>query len=264
MDFLKRELAPLSAEAWKEIDERAKSVLGTHLTARKVVSVVGPLGWDENAVNDGRLNILEDKKDEVQIGIYQVHPLIEARMSFELDRWEMDNITRGARDADLDSLDDCMRRMALFEEKTIFRGHEKGGIEGLLPSAERDPLSLGKENVEIMQSLSKAVLLLNEAFQESPFTLVVGEEAWRRLHEDCMGYPLRKRVGDLIGGEILYSQGIEGGVLVPHDHEDLELTIGGDFSIGYVSHDSRTVRLFATESFLFRVIDPSIVIPFSV
>ena len=47
---------------------------------------------------------------------------------------------------------------------------------------------------------------------------------------------------------------------MPFDHEDLELTIGRDFSIGYQSNDAQSVRFFATESFTFRVLDPSIIV----
>ena len=40
MDFFKRQLAPLSSEAWEEINDRAKRVLKSYLSARKVVNVV--------------------------------------------------------------------------------------------------------------------------------------------------------------------------------------------------------------------------------
>ena len=49
-------------------------------------------------------------------------------------------------------------------------------------------------------------------------------------------------------------------LLVPYDHEDLELTIGQDLSIGYQYNDNKKVRFFITESFTFRVLDPSIII----
>ncbi len=45
MDMLKRNLAPISAEAWEEIDEQAAAVLKTHLSARRAVNVQGPMGW---------------------------------------------------------------------------------------------------------------------------------------------------------------------------------------------------------------------------
>ncbi len=264
MDFLKRDLAPLSAEAWEEIDTRAVEVLRTHLTARRAVHVKGPLGWERNVVGEGRLTVLEEPKGGVHTGIYKVRPLVETRANFDLDRWEMDDITRGARDPDLDSLEDAMKKMALFEERTIYKGYEKGCIEGLLSSSEQEPISFGTNHESIMDAVSKAALTLRETFQEGPFTLLAGVTAWTRLHDQSPGYPLPRRVADLIGGKILYSAALENALLIPHEHEDLELTIGGDFSIGYVSHDSKKIRLFAAESFTFRVVDPSLVVPFEV
>ena len=46
MDILKRELAPLTDEAWDEIESKAKEVLENHLSARKAVHVKGPLVWN--------------------------------------------------------------------------------------------------------------------------------------------------------------------------------------------------------------------------
>ena len=37
---------------------------------------------------------------------------------------------------------------------------------------------------------------------------------------------------------------------------DFELTVGQDFSIGYLSHDAETVQLYLEESFTFQVIEP--------
>ena len=263
MDLLKRELAPLAQEAWNEIDERAVDVLKTHLSARKVVRVEGPKGWDYTSITEGRLNLLETgDKDIVKTGQYQVKPLVETRTSFSLSRWEMDNVLRGARDVKLDALEKAMEEMALFEEKAVYNSYVKGGIKGLFESAEVDPISFGENGGDIMAGLSKAVLLMKEAYQEGPFTLVVGEEGWKRVNTEMQGYPLMKRVKDIIGGNVIFSSVVKDAVLVPYNHEDLELVIGGDFSIGYESHDAENVNLFVAASFTFRVLDPSIIVPF--
>jgi uncharacterized linocin/CFP29 family protein len=63
--------------------------------------------------------------------------------------------------------------------------------------------------------------------------------------------------------EVIYSHVVDGAFLVPFDHEDLEMTIGRDFSIGYQDNDNKKVRFFITESFTFRVLDPDIIIEFN-
>ena len=54
MNNLKRELAPLSAAAWHEVDAEAARVLKLKLAGRKLVDFEGPLGPAGAAVNTGR------------------------------------------------------------------------------------------------------------------------------------------------------------------------------------------------------------------
>ncbi len=265
MNILKREIAPIPQEGWSEIDERAAMVLKTHLSARKVVHVKGPFGWDYTVVPEGRLALLEEeKKERVRSGLYNVKPLLETRVGFRLDRWELDNLVRGARDIDLDPLDEAVKKIALFEENAVYNGYAGANIKGLFQSSEQAPLPFGKEGGQVMQALSKAVLLMQEAHQSAPFSLVAGEKAWKLVNSEVQGYPLINRIKNLIGGQVLYSSAIQGAVLVPQDHEDLELSVGGDFSIGYEYHDAKMVQLFVSESFTFRILDPAIIIPFTI
>ena len=81
MDMFKRNLAPISNRAWSEIEERAKLVLLSRLSARKVVSVNGPHGLDYTVLSEGRLSLVDDKS-AVKVGIYNVLPLTEARVRF--------------------------------------------------------------------------------------------------------------------------------------------------------------------------------------
>ncbi|MDZ7581298.1 MAG: family 1 encapsulin nanocompartment shell protein [Deltaproteobacteria bacterium] len=57
MDFLKRELAPVPAEAWIEIDAQAARSLKALLSARKVVDLTGPMGTNFPGVPEGTLGV---------------------------------------------------------------------------------------------------------------------------------------------------------------------------------------------------------------
>lgn len=262
MDILKRQMAPLSGDAWHEIDQRASEALKTNLSARRVVKVNGPKGLNYTVIPEGRLTLLDNKEGEVKTGLFQVKPLVETRISFELDRWEMDNIARGSRDIDLGNLEEAARKAALFEENAVYNGYEPAGIVGLNQIAKHKPIPFGSDSASILEGLSKGILKLKEAFIDPPLTLVVGEEGWHRVNRELHGYPLAKRIESLIGGKILYTPVIDGALLLPYDNEDLELTLGLDFSIGYETHDSQKVRLFIAESFTFRVLNPDIVTPY--
>ncbi len=260
--MLYRDLAPISEEAWKEIDERASEVLKTYLSGRRVVKVTGPKGWDYNVITEGRLENLVDE-EKLCYGTYQALPLVEARAEFEMDRWELDNLNRGAKDVDYTPLEDAVKEIALFEENAIYNGLKKAYIEGIIPSAEGESITFGKDSVSVMNAISEGILRLKATYTEGPYTLIVGKDIYKIINSQDPSYPLEEKIKDLIGGDIIFSFAIDGAVLVPYDHDDLEFVIGNDFSIGYQSKDRKKVRLFITESFTFRVLDPVIIVKYN-
>ncbi|OHD63443.1 MAG: bacteriocin, partial [Spirochaetes bacterium GWF2_52_7] len=225
MDILKKELAPLSTRVWEEIESRAAEILRSRLSARKVVRVDGPKGWNFTAVPEGRLDLVDDTGD-VKAGVYRVAPLSEARVRFSLNRWEMDNLNRGAKDIDLHSLDAAVEKIADFEEKAIYHGFKAGGIVGLSEAAAHKPVVFGKDGSSIMESVSVALITLRASHAQGPCTLVVGTKAWMALNKEIQGIPLVERIERLIGGSVVHSLAIDGAFLLPYDNENLELTVG--------------------------------------
>lgn len=259
--MLYRDISPVTEKTWEEIDEAATDVLKSYLSARKVVHVVGPKGLDYNAISEGRLVNLQES-DGVYFGNYQVTPLTETRVEFEMDRWELDNIERGAKDIDYEPLEKAMEKIALFEEKAIFEGLDKAIIDGLDGEKSGKALKFGSKGNEIMDSITQGILKLRKAYAGAPYTLVVSPEAYKIILSVETGYPLFNKIENLIGGKIELSQAIEGAYLLPYDNEDLELTIGRDFSIGYQNHTNTKVKFFVKESFIFRVLDEDIIVKY--
>src|SRR5687768_14941541 len=129
MDLLKRELAPITSEAWQQIDEEAKRVLQLHLAGRKLVDFSGPHGWQLGGVNTGRLDHIEKAPVEnVGHAIRRVRPLVELRSPITLQILELDYAARGARDLDLDPVIETAERVAHAEDTAVFHGFKPGGI----------------------------------------------------------------------------------------------------------------------------------------
>jgi uncharacterized linocin/CFP29 family protein len=257
MDFLKRQLAPLTDEAWAEINDEAKRVLCTHLSARRVVDVEGPHGLDFAAVGIGRLDVPKQPKDApVQFGIHNVQPLVEVRAEFEVGQWELDNIARGAADVDLADLHRAAGEMAAFEERAVYGGFKPGNIVGLSAACEHDPVVLPSDTEQYPAAISEAMIRLAEAHVDGPFTLVLGPDTYRALYSAVSGYPLPRKISEMIGGGVELAPKLTGGFLVSKRGGDMVLTLGQDISIGYISHDTKSVRLYLTESFTFRVLAP--------
>ena len=261
MDILRKSLAPISDAAWEEINETAKDALSNQLSGRKFVDIDGPHGWDFAAISEGRLDVKKNRPDsDVRYGTFKVRPLIESRLSFKLNIWELDNISRGAEDADLDALEDAARKMAEFEEKAIFEGLEEAGILGLKNASEHKTISFPEKPEGILNLVARGIGEFAEASIQGPYNLVLGTKKWEELMSYVKGYPLFSHIERMMGGKIIISPNITEGYLVSARGGDFKLTLGQDISIGYESSTDQEVQLYFTESFTFRVIEPKAVI----
>lgn len=263
MDVLKRSLAPLTDRAWQFILDEARTVLELNLSARRIVDVSEPRGFDFSALNLGRLDMGDGGEvGEVRFGTREVLPLVEARAPFELDIWEMDNIDRGARDSNVDDLHRAAMAISKFEERAIYGGLEEARIAGLLHSSQyEDPVTIAGEASDLPEAVGRAVLRLRYAGVEGPYALALGAALYTLLDTDCNdGYPIRRRIADQIAGPVVLAPYLTGGLVVSRRGGDTEMVIGQDLEVGYHSHSEKTVRLFISESFTFRVLGPEAVV----
>ena len=259
MDFLKRSLAPITDEGWQEIEDQAREVLSGKLSGRKVVDVVDPKGWDYSSIPEGRLDIKENSPGAVRYGIRKVLPLVETRKSFKLDVWELDNLSRGAEDVDLSPLEDAAAEAAGFEENVIYHGLSDAGIEGLFSSA-GSSVDLSEGKAGMIEAVSEAITVLQDEAIEGPYNLLVDKDFWLTIASSSSGYPLKRQLEDLIEGEIVYSPQVKDPALVSSRGGDIQLVLGQDFSLGYEDHGDGKVKLFLTESFGFRVLEPAAIV----
>ncbi len=262
MDYFKRNLAPIPKEAWEEIDEKALEVISTQLHARKVLFVDGPHGLGKTSVPTGRLSVFKKgKQGTVGAGIYGVQPLMESRVEFTLSRWELDNILHGEKDVNTDNLEAAATAIAHYEEDAIYNGNKEANIKGLKDVAAHK-MTLGTTPDDILKTVAKAVLKLQDAYAAPPYHMIVSDQLYQALSISHYGGLLRHSVENIIGGKIIRSHNLKGALLMPFNHEDLELTVGQDYAIGYETHDKDNVTFFITNAFTFRCLDADIVVSF--
>lgn len=258
-DILRRELAPISEVAWKEIDLQASRILKGNLSGRKLVDFSGPHGWKFAAVNLGSLEVDPDKElDGISWGLHKVLPLVEIRVPFSLRIWDLDDMARGAQSPDLRNLKDAARKVAQFEETAIYRGFAAAAIHGMLGAPNHPTVPLSPDRTRLTESVELALLAIQEAEIGGPYALVLGTEPYKWLMAgDPHDYPLRDRVLSLVKGGIHWSPVLEGGAVLSRRGGDFEFTVGQDLSIGYKIHDEHFVELYFAESFAFRVLEPA-------
>jgi len=176
MDLLKRDIAPITPEAWAAIDQVAVSLLKVKLAARQLVDVDGPHGWKLGAVNTGKLDLLKDEPATgVGVGVRQMQPLLELRVPFNLNLMEMDSISRGLAAPNFDSLRAAVERIAEAEDRTVFQGFGDAQIQGILKSSSHDSISFGDTPEDRYASIVQAWQVLQHAGVGGPYGLAVGK-----------------------------------------------------------------------------------------
>src|SRR5580692_11746659 len=191
MDLLKRKHAPLTDEAWDQVDNEARRVLKLNLAGRKVVDFSGPHGWKLGAVNTGRLRpVAKGPVAGVSHAVRAVQPLVEVRAPFTMKILELDYASRGASDLDLDPVIAVAERVAHAEDTAVFHGFEAGRITGMIEASPHEPVEV-KSNLEWPRAVAAAKEVLRAAGVNGPYALALGLQAYTEIVADSEdGYPL--------------------------------------------------------------------------
>lgn len=255
MNVLKRELAPITPEAWELIDTEATRVLGLHLAARKVVDFEGPKGLRKGAITTGRSTQIEAPRPGVDARLRIVQPLVELKVPFRLSRSELDDVSRGAEDPDLAPLVEAAERIAAVEDIAIFQGYAAAGIKGMAPSSPHEPIAF-VDSSQLPAAVVVAKEKLRRAGVSGPYALLLGPSIYDEVFSAAeSGFPIRDRVQSLVE-KIYWAPSLGSGLLVSTRGGDFELTVGQDLAIGYTSHDAEGIELYLSETMTFRVLEP--------
>jgi uncharacterized linocin/CFP29 family protein len=262
MNHLFRELAPISGEAWRQIDEEAKRTLKAMLAARKLVDFEGPLGWQASAMNLGRAKAIAPPREGAEARLREVQPLVELRVPFQIAREEIEALARGAKDADLDPVREAARKAALAEDHAVFHGFREARIGGIVEAGAEGRCSITQDYQAYLAVVAEALQKLRDRGIGGPYAIALGPRCYTGLGKTLLGgFPVLEQLRQLIDGPIVSAPAVDGAVVMSVRGGDFELTVGQDFSIGYLEHDATSVRLCLLESMTFRVLTPEAAVP---
>lgn len=255
---LRREQAPISKDAWKEIDEEATRVLKLNMAARKLVDFCGPHGWDRACMGTGRVRPIEPL-DGIAAGLRESQPLVELRVPFELSRTELELVDRGARDPDLDPVVDAAKRLARAEDSAVFHGYGAAGIRGIGDDSKHPPQTISEDYAEYPFTVAQVTNMLKEIGVDGPYAVALGPRCYAGLVQapsEGGGFPVIDRLRNVLDGPIVWAPSIDGAVVLSMRGGDFELHVGQDVSIGYSHHTETSVHLYMVETFTFLNLAP--------
>ncbi|MFF0223704.1 family 1 encapsulin nanocompartment shell protein [Streptomyces sp. NPDC004629] len=262
MDNLHRDLAPISAAAWADLEDEARRTFTRHIAARRIVDVPEPGGTELAGVGSGHLADVAAPAEGVTARVRRFQPLVELRVPFTVDRQQVDDVARGARDADWQPVKDAARKIAFAEDRAVFEGYAAADITGLRQSSSNAALALSAEVRAYPDVVSKALTALRLAGVGGPYALALSAEAYTAVSETSdYGYPVIEHIARVLDGDIVWAPAIDGAFLLSKRGGDFELRIGQDLSIGYLSHDETTIRLYFQETLTFLAYTGEAVVP---
>lgn len=255
MNNLHRHLAPISDAAWAQIEQEASRTLKRHLAGRRVVDVPEASGSGFSRIGTGHVKQLQAPGEGITAQLRELKALVELRVPFQLSRQQIDDVERGALDADWTPVKDAARSIALAEDRAIFDGYAAAGIEGIRQASSNSGLMLPTNAGAYPSAVAQAVSKLRLAGCNGPYALVLGAEAYTAASGGSdEGYPVFHHVERLVDGGVFWAPAIDGAFVLTTRGGDFELDIGQDLSIGYLSHTDTTVELYFQETFTFRVL----------
>jgi uncharacterized linocin/CFP29 family protein len=254
MNNLQRELAPISSAAWADMEAEARRTFERHVAGRRIVDVPHPAGLELAAVDAGHVDAVDPPLEGVVAHLRRSQPIVELRVPFTVDRRQVDDVERGARDTNWQPVKDAARQIAFVEDGAVFEGYAAGRIAGVRASSSNEPVALPPEARDYPTAISRAVSTLRLAGVGGPYALALGADAYTSVSETAeYGYPIHEHIARVLDGEIIWAPAIDGAFLLSARGGDFELRLGQDLSIGYLAHDATSVGLYLQETLTFLV-----------
>jgi uncharacterized linocin/CFP29 family protein len=252
MNNLHRELAPISDAAWAQIEEEAARTFKRYLAGRRVVDVHGPAGPALSAIGTGHLRTIAAPGEGITCRQREAKAVVELRVPFDLERQMIDDVERGANDSDWQPTKDAARKLAFAEDRAIFEGYAAAGIVGVRQGTSNPHKSLPADVRKYPEAFAEALTQLRLVGVNGPYSILLSADAYTELAETSdYGYSVLEHVKRLVEGKIIWAPAIDGAFVVTTRGGDLDLHIGQDASIGYLSHTDKHVHLYLQETFTF-------------
>ena len=166
-------------------------------------------------------------------------PLVELRSAFALARSELDAAERGATDLDLDPVIDAAGPAALAEDGSYSTASATPESAASPSTSPHEVIPITDDYDRYPEHVAKAVAALRAADIAGPYADRSRLTVLHRRDRDLRtrGYPVIEHLRQILGGPVVWAPAVEGAMVLSQRGGDFELTVGEDFSIGYLDHD---------------------------
>src|SRR5262249_22473067 len=215
-------------------------------------------GWDYFAAPLGTMTTCRTSDGKAGVCVPDLALLAEIRAEFGVAWTAIDAFERGSPSLDTGSAETAAREIALAEDRGALFGGPVGA--GFLSSKDSPRVTLRDwGNAEhVLGDVLRAVETLDKLGLPGPYEALLAPSryfAYLRASEEG-GYPTARHLKEAVAAVPRCAVMTDGGALFATRGGDFVLTVGGDLTIGYRSHDRDAVHLFCVETVAPQTLNP--------
>jgi uncharacterized linocin/CFP29 family protein len=253
MSWQDREGAPFGQEVWDQIDATARAAADEVRAARRVVDVVGPLGFAARAGVAEDEAVGDDSEAHAHLHVPRVRALPVIHRTFALGARSV-----AAREAlreplVLSEAAEAARQIGRAEDRLLFSGNAAAGVRGLVAHEGAIELEAGdwSDPARAADDLFAALARLDAAGRHGPYAVAVAPPRYYQLLRPYPGTSLTPHAQLLpaFAGGIVKAPALQdGAVVVVRSASGPRAVIGQELAAAYDGRDGIFHRISLVES----------------
>jgi uncharacterized linocin/CFP29 family protein len=258
-EYLGRDLAPLSEEQWKQLDELVVGTARKVLVGRRVLPVYGPLGAGPVAVPKPQVVRKEKGLLATVSGLVELHEIAE---DLAIDWKQLEQAKALGAPVEWAAAAAAAVACADREDQYIFRGCDHCGAAGLLTSEGRlEVQGRGwEEPMGMFEDAVRAVEQLAAAGHPGPYAALMSPKTRTLTHRWLgEGLMLHSAFEQLASAGVYASRHVPDNVLVVMavGAHVADLAVGVDLTVAYLGNEGMTHLFRVFETVALRIKQPA-------
>lgn len=249
-DYFMRDAAPFCADTWAKIDDMVVTVAKKNLIGRRLLSLVGPLGWGVELAP--KFGFTQEDGADVVAGEAQYLKLGEVSAEFIITAKQLLMAEQTPFGLDLGAVATAVSRLARQEDEVLIGGllREAGSHAAL-----GDWETLGGP----FKAIADAIAALQNKGVDGPFALVLSPAMFARL-ASLMSHGRREleMVSELVEDGLFQSRNMpdDQALLLSPQPWNTDMVVGQDIVTSYLGNEGLDHRCRVFETLTLRVKRP--------
>ncbi|WP_242392476.1 family 1 encapsulin nanocompartment shell protein [Anaeromyxobacter oryzisoli] len=256
MNWQDRGDASFGQEVWDEIDAVARAAAEEVRAARRVLEVIGPLGFEARAgvAEDERVQPGDDEAEErTHVHVPRARMLPVLHRTFSLGARSVEALEQRGEPLTLTDAAEAARALARAEDRVLFDGHAGAGVIGLLGHPGALELRTGDwaDPARAADDLLEALIRLDGAGRHGPYAVALAPVRYYALlrpHPASGLTPYQQLQPAFAGGIVKAPVLSDAAVVVMRSASGPRAVIGQDLAAAYDGREGIFHRISLVES----------------